>query len=62
MNQQYRQQPAHSPVHQNVVRAEINRQIEEYLQRGGKIEQLTGPSLQPHRAVRVGPGALSEAL
>ncbi|AKH70304.1 hypothetical protein IMCC21906_02659 [Spongiibacter sp. IMCC21906] len=44
---------SHSPGHQQTLRAEISRQIDEFLERGGRIEQLAGPSFQPHREVRI---------
>lgn len=53
---------SHSSDHQQSVRAQIARQVEEFLQHGGRIEQLSGPSFQPHKEVRISGGSLKESL
>lgn len=49
---------AHQQQH---VRAEISRQVAEFLAQGGRIEQLSGPQLKPHREVRVNAGLARDA-
>lgn len=34
------------------LRREIDRQVQDYLRRGGEIEKLQSPRFQPHRIVR----------
>ncbi|GAB3371292.1 hypothetical protein NCG89_04540 [Spongiibacter taiwanensis] len=53
---------SHSQTHQQTVRAEIARQIEEFIQHGGRIEQLSGPNFQPHKEVRINGASLKDSL
>lgn len=62
MNRHNRQQPLHSNPHQQAARAQISRQIEEFMARGGKIEQLAGPTFQDSRAVGVSRSVLADIL
>ncbi|CAA0078841.1 Uncharacterised protein [Zhongshania aliphaticivorans] len=62
MNRYIKQHGTYSNLHQQHARAEISRQIEEYLGKGGKIEKLSGPQFLPHRAVRITNTSVSEAL
>lgn len=62
MNRYYKQQALHSNMHQQSVRAEISRQVDDFLKKGGKIEQLSGPQFQPHRSVRINSAVLTDVL
>lgn len=62
MNHYQKSQSAHSPLHQQSVRSEITRQVEEFLNRGGKIEQLAGPHCQPPRAVGINSPVITDVL
>jgi hypothetical protein len=61
MNRNYKQQGMYSSTHQQAASAEISRQIEEFLKKGGKIETLNHPQFQPHRCVGV-KGGVTEVL
>ncbi len=62
MNRRNQQQPLYSNPHQQAVRAEISRQIEEFMAKGGKIERLAGPSFQGSRSVGVSKSILTDLL
>ncbi|MBD2858239.1 hypothetical protein IB286_04395 [Spongiibacter sp. KMU-158] len=62
MNRRNQPQPLYSNPHQQSIRAEISRQIEEFMAKGGKIEQLTGPAFQASRSVGVSKSILTELL
>ena len=62
MNRYIKQHGTYSNLHQEHARAEISRQIDDFLRRGGKIEKLNGPQFQPHRVVRISNAVITEAL
>jgi hypothetical protein len=62
MNSYIKQHGIYSNLHQERARAEISRQVDDFLRRGGKIEQLNNPQFQPHRMVRITNAVITEAL
>jgi predicted glycoside hydrolase/deacetylase ChbG (UPF0249 family) len=62
MNRYYKVQASQSEHHQRQIRAELSRQVEDFLKKGGHIEQLDGPNFKPHRSVRVSSSAFTEML
>ncbi|MDF1693926.1 MAG: hypothetical protein P1U47_16230 [Zhongshania sp.] len=62
MNRYIKQHGTYSNQYQQGLRAEISRQVDDFLNKGGKIEQLHGPQFQPHRAVRISNALITEAL
>ncbi|MBQ0758578.1 MAG: hypothetical protein KKF24_03350 [Gammaproteobacteria bacterium] len=62
MDRYIKQHGTYSNLHQQHVRAEISRQIDDFLNNGGKIEKLNGPQFQPHRVVRITNAMIAEAL
>ncbi len=62
MDRYIKQHGTHSNQYQQSLRAEISRQVDDFLNSGGKIEQLNGPQFQPHRAVRISNALFTEAV
>ncbi|WP_269618051.1 hypothetical protein [Zhongshania sp. BJYM1] len=62
MDRYIKQHGTYSNLHQQHARAEISRQIDEFLNNGGKIEKLNGPQFQPHRVVRITNAMITEAI
>jgi hypothetical protein len=62
MNSYIKQHGTYSSLHQEHARAEISRQINDFLHGGGKIEQLNNPQFQPHRTVPITNAVITEAL
>ncbi|WP_372861272.1 hypothetical protein [Spongiibacter sp.] len=51
-----------SDFQQRQLRRELSRQVEEFLNKGGRIQQLDGPTFKPHRSVRVSSSVFIEML
>ena len=52
----------HSQYHQHALREQISRQVDAFLKKGGKIEQLSGPRFLPHRAVGINSSVITDVL
>ncbi|MFT5888878.1 MAG: hypothetical protein ACI9BO_001702 [Zhongshania sp.] len=62
MDRYIKQHGTYSIQYQQSLRAEISRQVDKFLNSGGKIEQLNGPQFQPGRAVRISNALITEAV
>jgi hypothetical protein len=62
MDRYIKQHGTYSIQYQQSLRTEISRQVDEFLNSGGKIQQLSGPQFQPHRAVRISNALIAEAM
>lgn len=62
MNRYTRHLASHSQSYQQGLRAEISRQVAEFLSRGGKIEQLSGPNFKPPKSVKINSSVLVDVL
>ncbi len=62
MYRYYKSAPPPSDFQQRQLRTELSRQVEEFLNKGGRIQQLDGPELKPHRSVRASSLAFVEML